>query len=628
MSSFSSYRKAFGSFASELRIISKEGNPTNDPRGTPLILRDSQRRFMEEIGKGIDEGVHIFNCLKNRQCGITTISLALIDVFWLAVHNSTIGCLVTDTESNKNVNRKLIEHYVASFPEGYFGDAFSIITSNRDMMQFSNGSRLDFKVAGVRKKGLAWAEGVGYSVIHATEIGKYADAEGFKSLLEGFAQTNPARLLVCESTANGFNHWRERWMAGLKNIFTERSFFIGWWADNTNVIPRSDPRYGQYAYAPAREELELIRTVAAQYQHAVTKEQLAWIRWREDSAGQEQDLLLQNQPWTAQQAFISSGYSFFPLRVVTMGLKRIHDGKYRYKGYRYDYGDDFFSFRMEELASDEENRELIELKVWEEPVEGGKYVIGFDPSYGRNDNKDRHAISVWRCYADRLVQCAEYATADVLTKHASWVCFHLAAAYGDTMTNVELNGPGRLVMEEFDHLRQLLNLEMNEPKVKAKNWQEAGAQVRWYIYRKVDSPGAGYLANTDSNYRVKAELMHSLRGAYATHEIDISSIRLLREMELVIVNDGSIGAPESSNPDLKDDRVFAMAYANKAWQDWVRKQMLSEGQTFEVVSARENGDVPPMARNINSLVARFLARADEEVEEPRGSKFHVDNGLV
>lgn len=624
---------AFDSFISDIRISSKESN-TIDPRGSPLVLWESQRRFLRELGEGLNKGIHKFNFLKSRQLGVTTISLALVDVFWLAMHPNTIACLVTDTEKNSNANRLLIEHYVRSFPEGYFGNDFRIVKANRKQIIFSNGSRIDLLVAGVKKKSTAWGEGVGYSVAHLTEVASYADVDGLKSLEEGFAQENPSRLFVYESTAKGMNHWRTRWLAGAESL-TERSVFIGWWSGDTNRLLKKDPRFSRYGTVPiSRDEAVLMRKVAQEYGHAVTTEQLAWIRWKESDAGSEQDLLVQNQPWTAEQAFVQTGYSFFQARVIGQDKQRIMDDAASgdpfiiFKGYRYIVDGDFFEFTMEECDPETTDIKDVELKVWEEPVPEGEYVIGFDPAYGRNDHKDHHCIEVFRCYADKIVQVAEYTTADVETKHAAWVLFHLCAAYGNTMANVELGGPGRLVMAEFDHLRQLLKAEMNADKTRDRDWEDAASQARWYLYHKVDSPGAGYMANFETNWRTKMELMHSMRGAYMSREFIINSFPLLSEMELVVVVDDKIGAPESSDEDKKDDRVFATALANRAWQEWVRKSMIARGLTHDIVMRNENGLDPPHVKSMNNIVYRFLAGANVEQEHDDRPKYLVDRGLA
>ena len=146
----SKWLKLFQDFIGDIRISSKEST-SQDERGAKLELWESQRRFIQEVGSGLDQDIHKFYCLKSRQLGVTTVSLA-IDVFWMALHPNIIGCLVTDTEKNREANRMLLEKYVESFPDGYFGDTFKIVRSNRQMLQFSNGARLDLLVAGQRQR--------------------------------------------------------------------------------------------------------------------------------------------------------------------------------------------------------------------------------------------------------------------------------------------------------------------------------------------------------------------------------------------------------------------------------------------------------------------------------------------
>ena len=297
----------------------------------------------------------------------------------------------------------------------------------------------------------------------------------------------------------------------------------------------------------------------------------------------------------------------------------------------YNVVDDFFSFSMEKLEPKPENRELIELRVWEEPQPAGRYVVGFDVAYGRNDHKDGNVITVWRCFADRMVQVAEYATYGADVRYASWVFFHLCAAYGDIMGNIEIAGPGRLVMAEFEHLRELLGAEHNQAKVKAREWEDANSQARWYLYHKPDSLGAGYVYNFETNWSTKPQLMHNFRSCYVTKEVEVKSVGLLKEMLQVRVDDdGGIGVPDSSNIDCKDDRVFAAALAAKAWTDWVRKDMLAQGRTYEHELKEEIEPTPQFAKNVNSVVYRWLARQKdlENQEPPRGPEWMIERGLV
>jgi hypothetical protein len=96
-----------------------------------------------------------------------------------------------------------------------------------------------------------------------------------------------------------------------------------------------------------------------------------------------------------------------------------------------------------------------------------------------------------------------------------------------------------------------------------------------------------------------------------------------------VVQDGAhIGAPDSSDADGKDDRVFATALAVRAWINWRRPEMLSEGLTYEIVTAQRDGKLSLQTQRLNSIVARFFKTADEVAsEEPRAPQWRIDRGL-
>jgi Terminase RNaseH-like domain len=626
----------FHEFIKPLRIFSKEVLSAH-PGGTPLDLWHSQQRFLNELALGLDEGVRFFVCLKSRQLGITTVSL-VIDVFWCAMYPGTRAALVTDTESNRDANRQIIEGYIKSFPRGYFGTAFTIKKANRNFIEFSNGSVLMLLVAGTKKKGVSWAEGKGYSFAHLTEVSKYGDPDALASFMESLAQKNPDRLFVVESTANGFNHFRNMWAEAKRDVATMRAFFIGWWASDVNFIDETDKRFYEYGMEPpSAEERDRIRLVRQMYGHVITPQQLAWIRWKEagDHSG---SILAQNQPWIESDAFIQTGFSFFQTRLLNQDIQHIDAvcelggdivTEYDYKPYRYELGNDFWAMKLEKITP--ETRELIELRVWEEPKPDGKYVIGCDPAWGRNEHKDRHAISVWRTYADKMVQVAEYATSQVEVKHCAWVLAHLAGAYKDCIVNVEIQGPGRALMMEWDHLRDLLKAEQYAKLSEERDWDEALDNARWYIYRRADSQaGAGGAYNFETNWKTKSEICHQMRGAYMTRELHIRSKPLLNEMCLVVQDGTEIGAPESSSEDCKDDRVFACALAVRAWINWRRSSQIANNETYQRVSEEEAGTATATAKSVNNIVYRFFKRKDEEaeIELPRAPQWKLDRGLA
>jgi len=447
-------------------------------------------------------------------------------------------------------------------------------------------------------------------------------------------------MIPTHNTAKGHNIWYDTWMAGFKDPHKQRSFFVGWWANPNNAFKKSDPRFAEFGLEkPTREEQDLIDTVNTQHDYAVSAEQLAWYRYRQSSADTTADgTLEQNQPWTAGQAFIMTGQSFFNVRTLTKDTQSIIEaqqqeggGGYGWVGYNYDFGLSFFDMEMVE-ATDDDDPNDIELRVWEPPKKDARYVIGCDPAYGRNEHKDRSAISVWRCYADKLVQVAEYASYLTEVDKVAWVLAHIAGCYTDCMVNLDIGGPGRMIMHEWKHLEQMIGSEAYADRAKKGGWEDALSNARWYLYNKPDSMGAGYVYNFEASFRTKQELMHGLRGSYITRELLVRSLPLLREMGNVVQDGSSIEAPESSNPEKKDDRVFAAGLAVRAWHNWRRSEMLAENLTYERVMAEETGAITQQARSLNGLVARYFAWQqaldEEEQDYDNRPQWKTDRGLA
>lgn len=625
----SKFLPLFMKFIEHIRIVSKEVVSV-DSRGAQLKVWGSQRMFLEQICAGLDEGVRFFICLKSRQLGITTIML-VIDIWWLAVHDATQGALVCDTEVNSAANRATLTQYIESFPKNFFGKGFTITKSNRNFMLFSNGSRLDFLVAGKSKK--SWGEGKGYSYAHITEIANFGSKEGVDSFMEALAENHPNRLVVIESTAKGMNFYKEMYDNAGRDVHTKRRMFIGFWAKELNSISRGDPRFAIYGAAePDEEEQELIDIVKERHNFKVSAETLAWYRWRCSDTSTDIQTVHQNQPWYDSQAFVLSGYSFFRVRDIQTRLGQILDGDEEtgagpiaFRGYRLWLGNDFWSSRPEAIETMDRLPE-VELRVWEDPDPNGYYVIGVDPALGRTDWGNNHAISVWRCFSDKIVQAAEYADNNVETRHCAWVLAYLAGMYENCIINIELTGGhGRAVMTELDHLREMMKAEVNE-KAGGKDWQDFMIYARHYLYKKADSYGGGSLKGFETGGgRNKNEIMNQWRDSHSTGTAVIMSAPLLQEMLLVVQDGYEIGAPGRE----KDDRVMGAALANRAWIDGWRMPLTAQGITYKRYLDELSGDSKPGSAIVDNIVLNFFKAAEERVEEPtERQRWMAERGFV
>lgn len=613
----------FQDFISRIVIDSKE---TGVSKITPY---GSQIRFLEEVCEGLDRGVRHFVNLKARQLGISTISLA-IDLFWLFVHPGLQGALVTDTEENRDKFRVIISRYIESLPKSH---RVEVIKHNRSNLVLKNGSVLDYVVAGTRKGKGGLGRSRAWNFVHATECSSYADAEGLDSMVASLAQKNPNRLYIFESTARGYNIFWDMWeKAG--DDETQKRFFIGWWAKDDYAIAREDPRYAKYMDSePDDGEAEKIAAVKNLYGVDVTLEQLAWHRWYSQTHISSEAMMDQEFPWTEDQAFVLTGQSFFPQRRLAEETKRIYQDV-AFKGYRYHLGEDFRATEMEQVRRPED----AELRIWEEPDVAGIYSIGFDPAFGSNEWKDRHAMQVLRCYADRVVQVAEYASSNPQTYQATWVLAHMAGAYRNCMINLEVNGPGGAIMTELRHLKNMLmggymaleqaavlpdhsqprdSSAMSAASIAARtlsekrsqNWADVFANVRWYLYNKPDSMGAGYMYNWKTNADNKMMIMNQLRDQFALKSMVINSLPCLEEMRHV-VQDGVVIEAQGR---AKDDRVFALALANHAYLRWLRAALVNNGETYEKATAEAiQLAEKPQQTMVRYAVGEFFKEAEQD----------------
>jgi len=601
------WRDLFLDFIGHLTIISKE---IDAGRKVPLldVMYEAQHYFLNQICDGLDHGIHSFTCLKARQLGISTISLA-IDLFWLSVHEKIQGALVVDEEGNKEKFRVLLEQYIEGLPRGL---RVGIARHNRNLLVLNNGSSLDYLVAGQKRGKATLGQSRALNFLHATEVSSYGSEEGFASLTAALAHKHPHRLYIYESTAKGLNLFYDRWNDAKEDDLTQRTFFCGWWLKEDYAFPRGSKEFQRWWNAKLDDgEIALCREVWDRYQYKITAEQLAWHRYYRTVKISDSDLMNQNFPWTEDQAFIMTGKSFFPLRRVTADIREIDDAKVPLQAYRYHMGENFLATEIEQVDRTKD----ADLRVWEEPVGDAVYVMGIDPAYGRNDNKDRHAIEVFRCFADRCVQVAEYATDIPETYQTAWVMAHLAGCYGRSASdcriwiNLEIGGPGGAIMNELRHLRQLLDAGVLAPTANAEiGMDNIFGGARWYLYHRPDSMGAGYVYNWKTTADNKLMIMNQLRDNYTVRALQVRSIPLLQEMERVVQNGGEIAAEGRA----KDDRVFATALANRAWVDWVRPAMITSNESYDRVMERlKLQESQPQATFVGSIIRDFFVSQQE-----------------
>lgn len=569
-------RAEFSRFCKALRIDSKEFGTV------PLTLLGTQTYLLDEIIKGLDEGIRDFYVLKARQLGISTVCWAL-DLYWLFKHPGLRGTLVTHDEETREEARANVTSYMDSLPKSL---KIPARVHNRNMLDLRNRSRLSYQVAGTKRNGKL-GRGKGLNFCHGTELSSWGDEEGVDSLLASLAENFDDRLYIFESTARGFNLWYDLYSEA-KNAVTQKAIFIGWWWNELYTVKKDSDIFEVYGNEdPTPQEWEWISEVKRRYAFEIAPEQLAWSRWKlfEKHRGNEQSFY-QEFPPLEEYAWQMSGSKFFSNRRLTETKVMLDKEQRPAEHYRYTIGATFAETSIEACAPFQAH-----LTVWEEPDPLGVYAIAGDPAFGSNPDSDRFCIQVLKCFADGCEQVAEFATTECTCYAFAWILGHLAGAYRDSMVILEINGPGKAVWDEFVRIQQTGGYS-TAANTNAGLMDVVG-NIRNYLYHRTDSLSGNYAFHWKMTAELKESICNKFRDAYERGIFEIRSEALLEEMKTITNGDDGIGAGSSRQ---KDDRVIATALAIQAWQDgllpdlyerhWTRAEHFAKTQALN-----QNGSV-------------------------------------
>ena len=584
-------RQRFLAFLSRLKIQTKDfGMVSFEMLGT-------QSYVLEEMCAAIDRGVTTFLILKARQLGMSTFFIAL-DLFWAMDHPGLLASFVTHTDQAKAAFRNMIKIFFAHLPRTH---RIRWDQENRDMIVLKNGSLIQYLVAGTKEKvkgGLGRSSANNF--IHATEVAFWGSPDDLNELAATYSTHYPHRLKIEETTANGFNFWEERWRES-KDDPTVCCIFVGWWRHDHYAFRNDEkgqphPLFMYYMsrgeQSPlTRLERKRVNEVKRRYNFEVDAYQIAWYRWKLDSeVGGDQMKMDEMYPWVEEDAFVATGAQFFMSGAITEALKIARHTKLM--PFQYDMGTHWSDTKVYQIA----NARNAVLKVWEEMDPNGHYVIGCDPAYGSGPDADRTVIIVCRCYADKLVQVAEFVSPLISTHQCAWALCHLGGYYRNVMVNLEITGPGTAVHNEMQQLRR-----------EAANMVDANAQgevgfdlryvftmMRYYLYSRVDSLNQTLALHSRTTHDHKFAQFSSLKDSFEIGRLVVYSMPLLEEMKTIVVDRGSVGGEVGK----KDDRVMAMALAHEAWNKWQRRKLEGMGLTYKQAMQEKEGKGPDQAQRM------------------------------
>ena len=361
-----------------LKIIDKSGRIVN------LLLNEPQRRLYEVIRREWAAGrpVRII-ILKARQMGFSTLTAAII--FWMAATAHAVRCMVVAHKDEATDNLfQMYKRFYENLPEQIRP---SLQASNAKELVFDKPSRAQgAKGLGSRIRcATAGGQGVGRSytlkALHLSEVAFWPGkkAQTLTGLLQAVPDL-PGTLVIMESTANGFEEFKNRWDDACDAQREGREgyipVFFAW--HEMKEYRRKVPK----GFQRTAEEEKLAQV------YGLDDSQLAWRRWAiENLCGGDVDLFKQEYPASPEEAFISTGRCAFDKAALVLRLEQIRKVRWEEGVFRIqkDISGKIVGYSWEEEAGGP-------VRIRKHPEAGVPYVLGGDTAGTGSDKFAAHVL--------------------------------------------------------------------------------------------------------------------------------------------------------------------------------------------------------------------------------------------
>lgn len=352
----------------------------------PFHLNAAQRKLYD-VARAQQErghGVRII-ILKARQLGFSTLTEGLI-FHACATRANTNALIVTHRE---DATANLFRMSKLFYDELPVPVKPMLRASNAQELVFENPTRSAKEKAerpGLRSRircATAGGKGIGRSdTLQCVHLSEYAfwpeGADGKAATLTGILQavpSTPGSMVIIESTANGYEDFKERWDAAVAGENDFEAVFFAWFENPEYAM---EPAPGN-VWTPEEEDLR------ARYD--LTDAQLQWRRWCiANNCGGDINMFRQEYPSNPDEAFLHSGTGVFDNERVILqrevAPEPVKRGRFVWKE------------RAVEDAGpyDWEEDPMGEIQIWKEPEEGRPYVLGGDTAGEGSDWFTAHVI--------------------------------------------------------------------------------------------------------------------------------------------------------------------------------------------------------------------------------------------
>lgn len=391
-----------------------------------LKFKPAQTALYEAIKKELQEGrPPRIIVLKGRQQGISTITEALM--FQDSATRPMVNTLIVahrddSTAALFNMNKLFYDYLPAKLqPMKKASNAKELVFENptRDPAEKRKRPGLRSRIRCITAGGKGAGRSLTQNNVHLSEFA-FWPGNKMETLL-GIMQSVPDdinTLVVIESTANGYDEFKDLWDGAEKGENGWVPVFLPWFMEPDYRKP-VEP-----GVVWKEEERKL------QEQFGLDEKQLAWRRWCiRTNCGGDVNLFRQEYPCTPDEAFLLSGDAFFDNDVImarrNTAPKPLHEGMFAYTEPEIEGGapvDWMFTERVNGF-----------IRIYEEPKDGHPYVLGGDTA---GEGSDRFTAYVIDNSTGKQVAELQHTSSEIF--YARQV-YCLGRYYNDALIGLEIN---------------------------------------------------------------------------------------------------------------------------------------------------------------------------------------------
>lgn len=416
----------------------------------PFILRGAQRKLLFELEEMRLTNIPIrIVLLKARQWGGST----LVDLyaFWLQQRhrlNWHMAICAQDDASAGNIS-SMYDFAIDRYPLE-IGKLVQVKGSSKNRKDNKRGGRINI---GSVYNPLQF-RGYNNAIVHMSETGCWEDTPKRSSMkvvasLKETVPDQPYTMIVEESTANGLNYFYDSWTKAIKGETRYKGVFVAWHEIDRCRIELKDVQ----GFYDTMSDYELF-----QWGLGATIEGISWYRKHKADKGYSDQMMMEENPSTPEEAFQSSGQKVFaPAYIAALRKDNCEP---------YFIGEVYADARIGEKALKNIRFEKMlngNLKIWEMPDKDNqfdrRYVVSVDIG-GRTDKADYSVIRVidrinmrlsYKGHVKMILTWIGHTDQDLL----AWKAAQIATMYDNALLIVEGNALD--TKEEGNHFQTVLD---------------------------------------------------------------------------------------------------------------------------------------------------------------------------